>query len=171
MHRVPVIFVAFSLLGPAAWPEAATMDGVFACASIAADADRLACYDEAAGRLKTAVDAGEVTTITREEVERVKKDSFGFPTFSLPAIGRLASQSGDRNIAELDEIEAGVVSVTRNAIGQTLITLDNGQVWRVTETYDLRARGVTKAVVRKAALGSFKMKLDNGRTVRVSRES
>lgn len=171
MYRLPVIIVALSLLSAPAFAEADTMDSVFACASIAADADRLACYDEAAGRLKTAADAGEFTTITRAEVERVQKESFGFPTFSLPAIGRLAEKSGDKTIGEIEEIEAGVVSVKRNAIGQTLVTLDNGQVWRVTDTYELRSKGIKTAVVRKAALGSFKMKLDNGRTVRVARES
>lgn len=171
MFRLPVIAVALSFFGPAALAEIDTMDGVFACAAIQADAERLACYDEAAGRLKTAADAGEFTTITREELDRVKKDSFGLHTFSLPAIGRLAERSGDKKSPDLDEIEAGVVSVTKNARGQTLVTLDNGQVWRVTDSYELRAKVVKTAIVRKAALGSFKMKLDNGRAVRVVRES
>jgi hypothetical protein len=171
MYRLPALLVAVSLLAPAAVAEPETMDGIFACAAISSDADRLACYDEAAGRLKTASDAGEFTTITREEVERVQKESFGLPSFSLPAIGRLAEKSGDKKLAEIEEIEAGIVSVKKNSVGQTLVTLDNGQVWRVTDTYELRAKGAKKAVVRKAALGSFKMKLDNGRTVRVARES
>ena len=68
---------------------------VYACAGEADDAARLACYDAAVGRLKSAEEAGEITTVTREEVETVRRESFGFSIPSLPSLAMPKFGGGD----------------------------------------------------------------------------
>lgn len=143
---------------------------VYACKDIASDAERLACYDEAVGRLKAAEDAGQVKTFTRKEVEEVKRDSFGF---SIPSLPKLAfgskDESGEDKPDELKEITLPVKSIggTRGAL---IVTLENGQVWVQTDGKGVNPRGQKEARIYEAALGSYKMKLDGGLAFRVKRE-
>lgn len=62
------------------------VDAVLDCRTIADPAQRLACFDRSSATLQTARDAGEVTTITRADVESFERDSFGFNIPSLPRL-------------------------------------------------------------------------------------
>lgn len=69
------------------------VDAVLACRQIADIEARLACFDTAAANLAQARDTGDLVTVTRDDVEAVERDSFGFsmpslPRFSMPAFGR-----------------------------------------------------------------------------------
>ena len=149
----------------------ASTASVYACSNIAGDSERLTCYDAAVGRLKAAEDAGDVVTVTREQVEEVKRDSFGFslpsrPKLVMPALG------GDDKDNELTEITSPVARVSSTSDGKFVIYLENGQVWQQTDNkrvYYSRKVGVDNATVRSAALGSFMMKLDDGVLFRVRR--
>ena len=172
MIRLSRVFLAtlFVSLPAVAEGPASTTD-VYACASIEDDAGRLACYDNAVGRLKAAEDAGEVATITREEVEQVKRDSFGF---SIPALPKLAlpKLGGGDDDGQIDEIQQAVVNARTNPYKKVIITLDNGQVWEQTDStriYLSKKKPPQMAKIKSAAVGSFKMKLDNGRTFRAKR--
>lgn len=77
------------------WAQTATTEetpeisAIFACQTETDAMKRLACYDEAVGRFETAKEQGEVVTISKQQVEAVKKDSFGFNIPSLPKLGSL----------------------------------------------------------------------------------
>lgn len=164
-------FVPVSL----AQEEAASTDAVYACADISDDIERLACYDTAVGRLKVAEEAGEVTTISRAEIEEVQRDSFGFSIPSLPKIAMPKFGGGDKDgkpaFEEFNEISAGVTRVRKDSSGKLLVQLDNGQTWRQSDSRRVYLRGgeADSAVIKKAALGSFRMKLDGGTAFRVER--
>jgi hypothetical protein len=147
----------------------ASTAAVYACAGTEDDVARLACYDAAVGRLKAAEEAGEITTITREEVEDVQRDTFGLSFPSLPAIAipRLGGDGDDGD--RLDAITLAVTDIERNSYDKAVITLENGQVWLQTDGGMFSIRGIEEAEIRRAALGSFKMKLDGGRAFRVRR--
>ncbi|MEM1105824.1 MAG: hypothetical protein AAGH87_05490 [Pseudomonadota bacterium] len=149
--------------------DAVSTDALYACAETADDAARLACYDAAVGRLQEAEAAGEITTVTREEVEEVQRGTFGFslPSFSALALPRLGGDDDDDG--QIDSIVSPVAKIERNAFDMAVVTLENGQVWRQTEGRMMSIRGVEEAEVLRAALGSFKMKLDGGRAFRVRR--
>lgn len=172
MRSLSPIFALF-LLTPAAMAqqaEPASTEAVYECAALSDDMERLACYDAAVGRLKAAEEAGEVTTISRTEVETVQREAFGF---SLPSLPRIAMPKfGDGEDGEIKAITAGVDSITSSRVSGLRITLDNGQVWQQTDgrrvTYSKR-KGVKEAVIKQAALGSFMMKLDGGVAFRVKR--
>lgn len=171
-QRKLVLSFALFLFAPglaSADTETVSTDALYACAENDDDADRLACYDAAVGRLKAAEDAGEITTITREEVENVQRDTFGLSFPSLPAIA-LPRLGGDRDDdGQIDSLTVAVSKIERNAFDKAVITLENGQVWLQTEGGMFSIRGIEEAEVQRAALGSFRMKLDGGRAFRVRR--
>lgn len=149
--------------------DGASTAAVYACAGTEDDAARLACYDAAVGRLKAAEEAGEITTITREEVENVQRDTFGLSFPSLPAIAmpRLGGNGDDDG--QLDSITFAVANIERNPYDKAVVTLENGQVWIQTDGGMFSIRGIEEAEIQRAAFGSFKMKLDGGRAFRVRR--
>lgn len=173
MRLFSPLFAVFLLI-PSAMaedPKPASTEALYKCATIEDDNDRLACYDGAVGRLKAAEDAGEVTTISRAEVETVQREAFGF---SLPSLPRIAMPrlGGDNDNKEITEITASVKSIKESRINGLRISLENGQIWQQTDgrrvTYSKR-KGVEQATVKEAAFGSFMMKLDGGVAFRVKR--
>jgi hypothetical protein len=62
------------------------VDGVLACRSIADVEQRLACFDQTSTTLAAAREQGEIVVVTRESVQAVERDSFGFNLPSLPQI-------------------------------------------------------------------------------------
>ena len=132
--------------------------------------DRLACYDEAVGRLKAAEEAGELTTISKAEVEEVQRDAFGF---SLPSLPKLAMPKfGSSEKAELNSMVSGVSNISKPRVGGIIVTLENGQVWTQIDSTRVsysKRKGVKEAEVKTASFGSFMMKLDGGTAFRVRR--
>lgn len=175
--RIALLSTAVLILMPVslAQDEAASTDAVYACADITDDMERLACYDNAVGRLKVAEEAGEVTTISRAEIEEVQRDSFGFSIPSLPKIAMPKFGGGDKDgrpaVEEFNEISAGVTRVRKDSTGKLIVQLENGQTWKQSDTRRVYLRGgsADAAVIKKAALGSFRMKLDGGTAFRVDR--
>ncbi|MEO0550069.1 MAG: hypothetical protein AAFZ91_09115 [Pseudomonadota bacterium] len=156
--------------------DTASTTDVYACVDIADDLERLACYDNAVGRLKVAEETGEVTTISRAEIEEVQRDSFGFSIPSLPKIAmpRFGGNSDDGEkeaVEEFNSITAAVTRVRKDSRGKLIIDLDNGQQWKQSDSRRVYLSGgeADSAEVKKAALGSFRMKLDGGTAFRVDR--
>ena len=159
------LILALSLPSLPALAEGISTDDVYACKDIASDSDRLACYDAAVGRLQQAEIDGDLTTMTRQEAEQVQKDSFGFSIPSLPAI--MMRRSGDEK-AQVKQVTMPVKAI-RGSKGNLQIILENGQVWKQTDSKQLRNNGQKEALISEAALGSYKMKLDGGIAFRVER--
>ncbi|MEL6860424.1 MAG: hypothetical protein AAGL11_01190 [Pseudomonadota bacterium] len=177
MKRFGLIVLAGGLLTAGAQaqetnlePKPISTQAIYACAEISDDMERLACYDESVGRLEAAEAAGEVTTISKAEVEEIERDSFGF---SLPSIARnVLPKFGNDDGEKLAELEVPVESVRRLSYGNLRVALENGQVWEQTDSQRVnysKKNGVESAEIKRAALGSFKMKLDGGRAFRVKR--
>jgi hypothetical protein len=163
--RIAAILFAAAAAGSASAQEA-TLESVVACKLIEAPMERVACYDLAVGRLQAAEAAGEVTVVTRADVEKVKRESFGFSIPSLPSFSGLG---GGSDAGELSRVTEPVQSVSGSASGLR-VKLANGQVWIQIDDKNVRAKSVESAEIYQAALGSFKMKLDGGLAFRVRRE-
>ena len=74
--------------------------------------------------------------------------------------------------AEIDEIAARISKIRKSGSGYALITLDNGQVWKQTESSTLRLSDNDEITIRRAALGSFKLRKSGRKTpMRVKRIS
>jgi len=163
--RIAAIVFAVAACGTAAAQEA-TLENVVACKAIEAPLERVACYDEAVGRLEAAKAAGEVTVVTRADVEKVRRESFGFSIPSLPSFGGLRGPDADEDLSRVTE---AVQSVSGSA-PNLRVKLATGQVWVQIDDKRVRAKSPKSAEIYEAALGSYKMKLDGGLAFRVRRE-
>jgi hypothetical protein len=122
------------------------------CASVVEPADRLECYDKAFPPAE-----GVRTTALDREARRQE----ALRDFGLSKVQK-AERDPDQYEAGPERIEATVAKVTYRATGERVVTLDNGQVWLLTEVTD---KGWLKAgdriTMKTAALGTFM--LDTGR--------
>lgn len=171
MIFVSALMISLAVPGALAQDDSSiSTKAIYACAELADDAIRLACYDDTVGRFEAAEAAGEVTTISKSDVEELKKDSFGFALPSIPRIVMPKFGSGEK--ADLESITIAVADVKRLKYDKLRVTLGNGQIWEQTDgkrvQYSKRV-GVDAAEINRAAFGSYKMKLDNGASFRVKR--
>ena len=166
MRHLPAMTAALALLcTPLAHAEEAGLRDVLSCRQITGPEERLACYDAATLRLEEADRAGEVRVITRAEVEKVRRESFGFRIPSLPSF----AGNGSAPDEDVERITEPVRSVSVSA-GRLQVTLEDGSVWTQIDDKPIRARRPASAEIFQAALGSYKMKLDGGLAFRVRRE-
>lgn len=164
LRSLTVMTVFASAIAGTALAQEASLDAVLACRGIADPTERVACYDVAVGRLEQAQAEGEVKVITRAEIEKVQRDSFGFRIPSLPAF------TGDKESGEgLARVTEPVKSVSTSG-GKLRIVLENGSVWQQIDDKSIRPRKAESAEIFRASLGSYKMKLDDGLAFRVRRE-
>ncbi len=158
-------------------PTKTPTENVYACAAISEDSARLACFDAAVAELRSKEQSGQIQTIDVAQIKQIEKEAFGFSMPSLPALFNRSSSSAEAGpeAESIDEITAGVKSARLQGVtGRAIVVLDNGQTWEQTDTTKLNAmnlRKATQASVRKAALGSFMMKVDGSKAFRVKRVS
>jgi hypothetical protein len=122
--------------------EADTASAAQSCARVLQPAERLACYDE----------LFPPATQTESDEEKALRE------FGLNRTQVRERQPENMREVVRERIEAKVASVVYRSSGGRVITLDNGQVWVLTEG---GSRGPLKAgdavTIRAAALGSFMM--------------
>jgi hypothetical protein len=160
-----LIAVGAAVAATAASPLPAAVQRLLDCRETAADGARLACYDQAVGELGRLLAAGEIIVVDKERVATVKRQAFGLSLPSLNIFDR-----GDKP-QELAEVAATAVRVHRKLDGHWSLELDDGAVWEQTddEKFVRLPRVGSKVVIRKAAFGSFLMKIDDQWPVRAQR--
>lgn len=141
---------AFALFLAMTAAATAAESSTHACASVADPTQRLACYDAA---FPPAGDA-QFGAIVDPEIARAQalKD-FGLNKAQLSAREpeRMRELSPER-------IEATVAGITNRSTGERVLTLDNEQIWLLTEvTSKGRLRVGDRVVLRTAALGTYKL--------------
>lgn len=157
-----------------------TLETVAKCAAITDGAQRLACYDGAAPRVRAALSvATEEDNITLFGLnifgggdgaagsgEATRPEDFGKQ--DLPAPIETVETGGI-----VTEITAALADAGTSKSGREIYVLENGQVWRQKEAADLKlpknAAGV-KVKIRQGALGSYYISRDGqNRSVPVER--
>ena len=133
------------------------------CRGLEADAARLACFDSAATQLAA---AGEVAVVSRQDVEQNQRRLFGFNVSALNPF----ENSGRAD--NLQSISATMTSARNLGRGEWSIMLDDGSTWRKTDGVEVlfSANRQYPVTVRRAALGSYMMKVANDPPFRVRRE-
>jgi hypothetical protein len=156
--------------GPAFTAEppsrAPAMQSVLNCRAIQDGVQRLACFDKAVGDMAKAEDTGDLVTIDREQRRTVRRKAFGL---TLPS---LAMFDKGEKADEANHIAVTLNGAARNGSGKWVLTLDDGAVWRQIDDGDLEPppRAGEKAVIRRAALGSYMMHIE-GSAIRVHRDN
>ena len=136
-----------------------------ACRDIADPAQRLACYDTAVGALATAEEQDDVVIASREEIRETRRGLFGL---SLPKI-KLFGGGDDEDKEEFRTLES-TVSQVRSSGGRYSFVLEDGAVWQRTDNgFMKKPEPGAKITIRRAALGSFFAKIEDGIGFRVKR--
>ena len=168
-----LIITAFSALcAGGAFAQEAPLAKVYACAGIAGAQERLACFDAAVAGLKQAEAKGSVTVVTPEQKAAAATQSFGFADGGAAAQKAQAAAVGVAPPPEQpDVVNVKVVEAVKARDNRHRFTLDNGQVWEQVETDKVQGINVlpASAEIRKASLGSFMMKINDKRAIRVRR--
>lgn len=133
------------------------------CRSLTDGADRLRCFDAATLSL---AQAGDVAIVRRADVQQNQRRLFGF---NASIINPFDSQGRSEDI---QSISATTTSIRDMGRGELIITLDDGSVWRKTDSSSplLSTRRQYTVTVRRAALGSYIMKVGDNPPFRVRRE-
>lgn len=138
-----------------------TLAKVYACAGVAGDAARLACFDDAVSALKTAQDTGAFAAVDTAQVRELQREAFGFRLPSLPKLAFPTLRQGVETAAPA-ELSMTVARLGR-LDGKTTAVMSNGQVWVVVDTESNRnLRAGAEVTVREAALESFLLSFAKG---------
>ena len=174
MHLLCKAFVGAAVLAsvPAAaqtaGPEGDALAALASCRALADPARRLACFDSAAASLLKARESGEVQVVNRGEMREVRRNLFGF------ALPRLPFFKGDKSQEEADDkLETKVTSWRHLGYGKYRIVVEGGAVWETTEASEAvepPAPG-QPILIRKGALGSYVLRINNQRGLRGRRVS
>ena len=141
------------------------------CRTIVADAARLACFDAAAAAVGEATARNDIVVLDREAVRETRKGLFGFSLPKLPFFGERDAKDRAEAREVIDEIDGVAAAVRGFGYNQFRIVLEDGAVWSTTEamTYDTPRVG-SKVHIKRAALGSYLLKVDGGRSVKAKRD-
>lgn len=131
------------------------------CARVTESAARLACYDAAFPPVR---DEAALAAAAQARREQALKD------FGLDATQLRERAPESERVEQPSRIEASITRVTQRDNGQRVVTLDNGQVWLLTEA---TSKGLLKegdrVTVRTAALGSYVLVAPGRATLRARR--
>lgn len=147
------------------------LDKVYACSSLTDGGARLACFDAAVAAMKQAQASGDVSVVSRAQIQQAGKDSFGLGPAAQASALAGATAPGATPEPELDRVSVTIVAANKRENGKFRFTLDNGQIWDQTDTVSLRLLPSVPFTgeIRRAALGSFMLKPADKTAVRVKR--
>lgn len=131
------------------------------CRTIDNDAKRLACYDLALEQLAT--DASQLVAHPSQEVKSAAQ-----PTAKQFGQEHLKAGQQDKP-QQLEQLEAQVVSIKKAPYKKQIITLSNGQVWKMVAK-QLRVKADETIYIKRGILSAYYMgKPSVNKTVRVKR--
>lgn len=151
---------------PTAQRRAEILQRVTDCRKIATDAQRLACFDGSVRLLDEAEARRDVVVADREQQRAAAQSAFGYGGPPLPK-ARAAKVPRE----EIQQLTTKAVSVSRNPFGQLVVVLEGGAAWQQTDQEFVggRPRVGSTIVIKRAALGSYKMSIDGQIAVRARR--
>jgi hypothetical protein len=175
---------AVPLAAAAAPAASAPQSALQACASIAADADRLACYDRLAGRPVPSV-PGHAATAVAPPAAAPAPAAASAPVAGVGAAAAPATPVPPPKesfglyeaehpkpppVASAPSLEARVVALGRSANGHMIVSLEGGAVWELDDSDPLLAVGETVTITR-ATFRSYIMHTPSKRSHRAHRLS
>ncbi len=164
------ILLASAASGPAmagpdkqgAPPE--VIHSVLECRTIDDAMQRLACFDRNVASLDSAVQNKDVLVMDRATVQQTKQGLFGLDLNK--------SNIFNDNEDEVKWIDSKLQSARQGKDGRYTLFLEDGSVWVQTDNYFIPDPRKGAAIrVRKASLGSYFARIDDGVSIRVKREN
>lgn len=158
-------------------PGTATQSTLQLCANIAADAERLACYDRLAGRAvagaaaqtpKAAPPATSAAATSRSATAPPAAAAAPPAPSAAGTFGNYAAEHPKPNVAADPSLEAHVAALGNSASGRMTVLLEGGALWELDDGDPLLAVGDT-VTLKRATFGSFIMNTPSHRSHRVRR--
>lgn len=163
-------FLLLLLVAPAAGQDASdatrTVDQLAECRTIAADGERLACFDRLTARILAARKSGELLVLDRKRVVERKRASFGLANPRGDVFGGGAEDEATA-VRELDTTVRNV-GPTANP-GRWNIELANGMVWQSVDSVPVPPRAGAPIKLKTALLGGYRASVNGGRSFLVKR--
>lgn len=136
---------------------------VLECRKLSDASARLACFDTSVAALEQANAQKTVVVISEEKVAETRRGLFGF---SLPRLGLFRDDKQDEGLKEL----VTTIAAVRGGDGAWVFTLEDGAVWQQTDGVFLRKPKAGQAItIRRAALGSYMGRVEDGLGFRIKR--
>lgn len=143
--------------------SSAQVSRLMECRAIAAADQRLACFDRESASMQAAIASRDLVFVDKEKATAAKRSLFGF---SIPNFGGLFGGGDD----EIQQIESTVKGTGHNADGGWIITLADGSTWSQTDDWPgLDPRPGKQVIVKRAALGSFRLSIPGQNGIKVKR--
>ena len=140
---------------------AAAMDSEFealkACRAIAADAERLACFDRTLSVVVAAEESGDLRVVDKEQAQKTRRKLFGF---SLPDLGIFGGEDDDAG--EDDLFQTTITSARRLSSKRWTFTTAEGAVWQINDA-PRRLRSIKEGQsveFKEASLGTFFIRIN-----------
>ena len=148
---------------PRTTERAPLLTAVTQCRAVANAAARLACFDKSVAALDTAEANKAVVVIDRQQVDETRRNLFGV---ALPATGLFGSGN------DLSQIETTLTRASVDDAGRWSFVLANGTRWTQTDDYIIarRPRANDKVLIKRAALGSFRLSVGGQPGVKAKRQ-
>jgi hypothetical protein len=164
-----IAFGAVFLSSPATAVPDKTSERLKACAEIAEQVVRIACY-EALGKETLAEDGDAADVASSDKTESTA-------VVAAPSAGATATSATSaptnvpiKGVQPPEEFRVAVNSCRINNVGDIYLTLDNGEVWKRTGGDHLRESECSFTTTLRKDFFGYKMEIDGDeRTVRVKR--
>jgi hypothetical protein len=150
---------------PTSQERAKELQQLIDCRKIADNAQRLACFDQAAASLDQAEAKGDIVVVNREQARKVRRQAFGF---TLPSISLFERGEKAEDIAST---EGKIVSLRKVPVGRWEFTLEDGAKWVQIDSTEIPIDPKPGQTVKinRASMGSYMMQVGNQRAVKVHR--
>ena len=161
----------FAILGATAAsaedrPRPTALTALAACRSIADNAERLACFDRQAAAFEEAEKRGDLLVADRAEIRKSKRTLFGL---NLPDFSLFRKRDDAPEEPEIREIETTLSGASYVNRAWTFVLAD-GARWRQTDPLTLfEPKAGDRVFIRRAAMGSYFLKVGSQRAVRAQR--
>jgi hypothetical protein len=149
---------------PAQRPEA--FETLVKCRAIADDVARLRCFDQATAALQQAAERRDIVIVDQAQVRQTRRSLFGIEGLRVPFFG-----GGDEKGEEMSQLD-GVIASARDLGGRWLVHLEDGSTWLQVDdnVIALWPKAGQKVLIKRAALGSYMMRVNGQPGVRVKRQ-
>lgn len=140
---------------------------VLGCLTVPDRDARLACFEDAATKLKAATERRDIVVVDKNQIKKTKRTLFGLP---LPRIDILGGDEGQEEVKQVDGI---VASAHRDGDGRWVVSLQDGAVWQQIDDRPVARAPRAGFTVRieRATMGTFMMSVQNQPGIRVKRLS
>ncbi|WP_417361614.1 hypothetical protein [Gallaecimonas pentaromativorans] len=153
LRYLPLLALAFGA-------NASIQDKLAQCTQLSDNELRLACFDALAKQVKANPDMA----VTEQAVGRstvIAKTQDPVASFGI--------EEKVQNQDALQSINAIVTQVNKGPYGKLVVVLDNGQIWKQTDSSYSGIKADDKVELKKGVFGAVYLSKEGGRTIRVVR--